>query len=441
MRWLKRLGMGLLVAVLVIAALWTWSRLRGPTPTQRAALELMEAPNAFAGRNAFDAIWLLPYDVPDEAIAAVADADMAAVAEAPPGTPIMQVTSAKGRFADLRTSDGAPAPCSGNGEGCLAKVRADPEGSATWRRQNAALVERVQALSRYDHIASRLPAKVDAPFLPLQALSLPLSANAVDFVQANPLAALASACRDMDTLRRIGTKSDLLITRMLAIAYVTDGYGRLLADMLGALPRDTPLPATCEAAFRAPSADEGSICPAMRGEFAQSMGAVDSIPEMREANAWSWLVLDRAGVRASMAEQMAPPCEVEDVDLAADQRLVLTRTPLPAWRRFECVANSVGCLLSDVAGPAYYGYAWRAQDQNARLQLLGTLAWLREQPDEGTLAERLARRPGGLRSPARDITVTADGRSLEIAQYDTRLGDTWSLPLPSYLVDTSPVSD
>jgi hypothetical protein len=94
-----------------------------------------------------------------------------------------------------------------------------------------------------------------------------------------------------------------------------------------------------------------------------------------------------------------------------------------------------------VAGPAYDRYIRAGQDHHAPLQLLATLAWLRDQPDTGTLAERLARRPADLRSPARDITVTADGRSIEIAQYDTSRGATWSLPLPAYLVESTAASD
>lgn len=92
-------------------------------------------------------------------------------------------------------------------------------------------------------------------------------------------------------------------------------------------------------------------------------------------------------------------------------------------------------------GGGYARYANRGLDHRARLQLLATLAWVRGQPDDGTLAERLARRPADLRSPARDITVAADGRSLEIAQYDTSRGATWSLPWPAYPVESTADSD
>ncbi|MDR6992027.1 hypothetical protein [Luteimonas sp. 3794] len=438
MRWLKRLGVGLLVVVLVLAALWTWSRLRGPTPEQRAALALMEASNTFEGRNAFDAIWVLPYDVPEAEITAVADADMQALTEAlrAPDGPLVFTSAAK-RYPDLTPVNGAVAPCGFGGADCLARVSAAFDDYAALVQANARLIERVEALSAYDHHATRQPADHRAPLPAFTLLGWPITAYAVQFVSGEQVPAVEATCRDLAAWRRVGTHSDTLIMRMLSVSLVTDGYGALLARMLAVMPRDTPLPSSCEAALAPPSAVDASICPAMRGEFAWSMGVSDTLPEMQKHNAWRWLVLDRDGFRALMAEQMVPPCLDQGAALAADQQLSAMSVMPPAWRRLECVANISGCILGDIARPAYAGYAWRAQDQNARLQLLATLAWLRDQPDDGTLAERLARSPAALRSPARDITVTADGQSLEIAQYDTRRGETWSLPLPAYLVEST----
>lgn len=108
MRLLKRLGVGVLIVVLVLAALWTWSRLRGPTAEQREALALLEAPNAFEGRNAFNALWVLRYDVPEGEVEAVVEADMAALAAASADRPILDFPPSGGRYPPLTTpSDGA----------------------------------------------------------------------------------------------------------------------------------------------------------------------------------------------------------------------------------------------------------------------------------------------------------------------------------------------
>ncbi|WP_101925813.1 MULTISPECIES: hypothetical protein [Luteimonas] len=442
MRWLKRLGVGLLIVVLVLAALWTWSRLRGPTPEQRAALALLETPNAFEGRNAFDAIWVLPYDVPDAEIAAVADADMQALTEAAQiRDEPLSFTTVAARYPDLDPAQRTVTPCGADGAKCLSQVYAALDEYASLVGDNARLIERVEALASYDHHRSRLPPDHRAPFPPFTLLSWPITAHAVRFAQGDRAGAIEATCRGITTWRRIGVRSDTLIVRMLGIWLATEGYGALLARMVAELPRDIPLPSSCEAALAAPVAADASICPAMRGEFAWSMGATEAIPEMRRHTWWSWLVLDRDGFRAFMAEQMITPCIDQGIPLQIDYRRVFPANSVPLWRRFECIANSAGCIVGDISGPGFGSYVWRAQDQNARLQLLATLAWLREQPDDGTLAERLARRPAAMRSPARDITVTADGRSLEIAQYDTTRGATWSVPLPPYLVESTAASD
>ncbi len=445
MRWLKRLGLGLLVVVLVLAALWTWSKLRGATPAQRVALELLEAPNAFEGRNAFDAIWVLPYDVPDAEIASVADADMQAFAEAArePDGPLV-FTSAARRYPDLKPVRGPVEPCSTGGSGCLAKVSSAFDDYAALVQANARLIERVEALSAYGHHATRIPGDHRAPIQPWTLLAWPVTAHAVQFVRGERAEALEATCRDLTTLRRIGANSDTLIVQTYGTALATNGYGALLASMLAEIPRDMPLPAHCERALESPVAEEASICPAMRGELAWSTGFVRSARHTYASDPWAWLVFQPDSFRALIAEQMAAPCLVGADTLQRDALVVAAASPRPAWQRIECVANSLGCVLADM-GDGYVRYANRALDHRARLQLLATLAWLREQPDTGTLAERIARRPGDLRSPARDITVTADGRSLEIAQYDTGYDmsrdATWSLPLPPYLVESTTTSD
>lgn len=439
MRWLKRLGIGVLVLVVVSALLWTVSRLRGPTQEQQAALQRMQAPNAFGGRNAFDAVWLLRYDVPEGEIATVADADMVALAATPLLQPLESGSSAHGRYADLRPdTHAALKPCPIAGDSCLALVRGDAEGYAALVDTNRRLIGRVEALSQYDHLESRLPPRADAPVPAFQLLAWPLTAHAVAFAQGDRLAAVEATCRDLSTMRRLGANSDLLIARMVLTQLATQGYGRLLADMLAELPVDGALPDSCAAALSAPLQAEASVCPALRGEFAWSQRAAE---QMAAAETGRWLVFHQHGYAATAAERIGQGCTDATAEALRLDRRFMPENVRPFYGRFECIANSVGCILGDIAGPAYDRYIRAGQDHHARLQLLAAMAWLRDQPDTGTLAERLARRPADLRSPARDITVTADGRSIEIAQYDTSRGATWSLPLPAYLVESTAASD
>ncbi|KPN20844.1 hypothetical protein AO715_13680 [Xanthomonas sp. Mitacek01] len=441
MRWLKRLGLGCLVLAVVVALLWTVSRLRGPTPAQRAALAQLEAPNAFEGRNAFDAIWVLRYDVPETEISAVADTDMQAMRQALGASAgIPSFTSAAARYPDLQPRTGAVRHCSSGGADCLSKVSAAYDDYAALVEANARLIERVDALAAYDHHAWRLPYDQRAPLPPLALLSWPVTSRAVEFVRGDRLSAVDATCRNLAAMRRIGASSDTLIVHNLARSLTTNGYGALLASMFAELPRDAVLPPSCELALAAPAAQEASVCPPMKGELAWATGLTSSSHEAYMQAAWNWLFFEPEQFRALLAEQMAAACAKDAGTLQRDMPFVASGEVLPIWQRLECVANIDSCLLIGDHS-VYLGYSNRALDHRARLQLLAALVWLRGQPDDGTLEERLARLPQDLRSPARDITVTGDGQSIEIAQYDTSRGATWSLPLPPYLVESPTASD
>ncbi|WP_157745454.1 hypothetical protein [Luteimonas chenhongjianii] len=388
----------------------------------------------------FDALWVLRRDVPDAEVAAVVDADMQALTTAwRERSPPLSFKSARARYRDLLVDNAATPHCGNAGSDCLEKVGASLDAYAALVQSNRHLIERVQALRSYDHYLSRLPPDSTGLLsVPVGLLSWPVTAHAVQFAKGDRIGAIDATCRDLATWRRIGHNSDELIVRTYGMALTTNGYGALLASMLADMPAGTALPGSCHAALVAPVAAEWSSCPAMRGAFATSMDVVQQIPEMREHNAWSWLVLDRDASRALFAEQMSVPCAAQPLPDTGPQVSSASR---PIWRRFECIANFGGCVIANVGGPTYQPLAARGHDYGARLQLLGTLAWLREQPDDGSLAERLARRPEGLRSADRDITIGADGRTIGIAQRYTSPVDTWSLPLPAYLVEAVASAD
>src|SRR3546814_8917095 len=99
---------------------------------------------------------------------------------------------------------------------------------------------------------------------------------------------------------------------MLGIGLATDGYGRLLAQMLAELPAAHPLPVACEAALAPVSVDELSICETMRGEYSSSAAAIDAIDDPKLAGtmqaALNRLVSDPEKTRALIAGNFAPAC-------------------------------------------------------------------------------------------------------------------------------------
>jgi hypothetical protein len=443
--------------IVVAVVLWSVARLRGPTAEQEAALAATQGPWTPEGRNAFPYFWQLAYDVPDAAQAEVAAEDLRRMAAAPPPgtdadgsrTPGLfnYASVASQRYPDLRPSGEDHALfCKPREPGCLQRVRADLPRYEALVDRHARLFERVATLADYGHYRSLSPPRMDASSPPMQLGRATITQHAVAFVRGDVDAALAGTCRDIATWRRLGANSDALIMRMVGIAYSTDGYGRLLAEMLAELPRDHPLPRSCAVAVAPAEASELRLCQAMRGEFATSSSAIRLMRAQAATSrnpadrALAPLFFDPEATVADIATTFAPACSDGELQrLAADAAQVGWPEPRRGYWRLECVGNPVGCVLSEIARPAYRDYVLRAQDQGARLKLLSTLLWLREQDGEGrTLEARLDARPSALKSPTRDIEVGDDGRSLRIRQFDAGRGDYWTLPLPPYLWTAPP---
>lgn len=440
------------VACLLLAAivLWSVSRLYGATDEQEAALETMRRPWKPDGRNAFVEFWLLPYDVPEAERAAIAAADMQRMAALPPLAEATKEDSApdlgfpshaEGRYASLSPSDtDRELLCKIRKSGCLQRVRADLPAYAALVARNQRLFDRIAALSGYDHYRDLLPPRLDVAFPQFQLGNASLTQHAYAFARGDTDVALEGVCRDLSTWRRLGANSNSLIMRMIGIAYSTDGHGRLLAEMIAELPRDHVLSETCARATAPAMAAELWMCETMRGEFAFSSNAASNLSGtgLRGANPFErttlFLTFDADMTIADMAQGFAPICAQRELERVAADRHDIESRDVDGWLRLECAGNIAGCILTDIAGPAYDSYLHRAQDQGARLKLLGTLLWLRDHPeDRRPLVVRIADRPQALKSPTRDVEIGRDGRSLRIRQFDAARGEFWEIPLPPYL--------
>jgi hypothetical protein len=447
-------GIGACIAIVVV--MWSIARLRGPTAEQQAALAAMQAPWTPQGRNVLPVFWQLAYDVPKEAQAGVAAEDLRRMAAAPPpgrgedGSSTLGLfdyaSVASQRYPDLTpTTEDHALFCKPREPACLQRVRADLPRYEALVDRHARLYARIAALADYGHYRSLSPSRMDAQLPPMQLGSAAITQHAVAFVRGNVDAALEGTCRDIATWRRLGANSDALILSMVGIAYSTDGYGRLFAEMLAELPRDHPLPTSCAAAVEPAQVSELHLCQPMRGEFATSSNAIRSIREQAATSQndadrkFAPLFFDPEATVADMATTFAPACSDDELQrLEADAEHV-GWPESRGYGRLECVGNPVGCVLTEIARPAYRDYVLRAQDQGARLKLLSTLLWLRGQDGDGrSLEARLDARPSVMKSPTRDIEVGEDGRSLRIRQFEVRRDEYWTVPLPRYLWRTTP---
>lgn len=445
MKRMLRVLSGLMLALVILAGgLFAASWLFWPTRAQEQALAMLTTPVPEPqGRNAFADVWLLRYDLSPEARERIADADVARFNRSPlvyDGTGLAEpfVSDAKAGREEQRLPPSSDHGCGLRMPDCLERVRGDPDKAAALLAAHAGLLQRTQdALERNDYLRSRFHMRLDMPFA-ITAMGEGAALMRIDaalaFARGERERGLEKSCRSLVAWRRWMRQPDLLIDAMLGDAAIR-AWLELQGQMLAELPADVPLPAACQSLREPPPLANDAMCRVVKREFefSRPMFEQESHDEAGSLGASGWkkpFVYRPHATQAMIAETTAWPCrEHAEWQRLADQPLT-PFPPSPRWR-LECVANAVGCILNGLIRPDMADYLRRLQDQRARLNLMATLLWLREQPVDGrTLARRVAARPLALRQ-GREIQVV-DGR-LRIALFDQRDGAHWELPVPAEL--------
>lgn len=428
--------LGLVVVVLLVSRLWPASAL------QKQARAALEQPLDWPGANAWALLETLEHDGLDMAqrqalvdervrrFAAwkqenIASWDAQADLQGRPPVPLLG-----GEVVHRERSEVLCA--SQQAAHCLDKVRQNPAAVATELAARGSVLQRVAQLADYGHVRTPYVADVSTPYLPaLGRLFDPLAAHALAHVQGSSVQAMEGLCRDMETGRMLLTRSDSLINAMVGNALL-QANGQLLGQVLAELPANQALPERCTVALEPlPSQDLG-LCRAMRGEYAMSRAAIsDSYQqEMGSTPGSSWLFnVDKSLYRmAAVHGQGCLPTVQQQV--AQDLPVEPDMRAGSLWK-MECPANAIGCILSSVAGPAYAAYSNRAQDVAAQQRLLATLVWLRAQPalEPAAIPEHLQKLPTGLVSAQRPITLSTDGRALQVSPRYYRNGTEADHPL------------
>lgn len=321
---------------------------------------------------------------------------------------------------------------------CLDKLRKEPKSTAEALAAQQDLLTRIGDLSTYAHY--RLPPAIvpgiDAAMPSVGLLATPLAAHAQDYLQGNANTAMAGLCRDASSARMLMAHSDNLLLSMIG-GKMLEANAQLLANILAELPTDMPLPSNCIAALSAPTGMELSTCTAMRGEFMNS-SALFHITAQQPQKEGVKLLFDEEKTGARVAETMAFPCLPQHIQQIGEDRLLSRSTPYPSLWKLECVANYLGCALSNIASPSYNGYIARQQDNGASIRLLQSVLWLRAHAEEQagqSLAERLQTLPLVLRQGPRSLRASADGSALELPAYSKQAkGKHLSMPVPKTLL-------
>ncbi|MES5815429.1 hypothetical protein [Pseudoxanthomonas sp. Soil82] len=459
-RILKWLAAGVVALAMFVLAVYALSRAMGPTRAESAALALVDAPPQLPdGRDGFAALYSVGHDVPASDQARVLAEDVRRFAASPPLSMEEGATAPGWRSVldDWPRLDppqaGVPPWCPLREPGCIERVRAAPEAYAGLIERHAVQLERSSALAGYDYFRNPFAARLDMPIPAYQSLTHLPTRNAWRFARGELDAALAGTCDGVALGRRMIESGDSLIASMIGAALV-QGHATLLAEMLAELPRQHPLPAQCSEAVARPLALEQGVCRVMLGEGRFSIGGmrtqvtgqIAAEASGHDVPAWGTrLLFDPERTAARMAPTFAWYCGDQARALVAADRPLADQTPPPSLWSLRCASNPVGCILADIAQPAYADYGVRLQDAGARLRTTAALLWLRGL--DGPIDEAaLARAPAPLRSPERPLRLDLATGTLGTALYEKpRSGThghdgTWSVPLPGSRLQSAGVS-
>ncbi|AKC87714.1 hypothetical protein [Pseudoxanthomonas suwonensis] len=447
LRLLKWLALALLAVVLFVVAVWLVSRAMGPSAAEREALALIDAPPENEGRDGFAALYTVARQVPEAEQAGVLAEDVrrfAATPPAPDGSP-PPWRSALEDWPDLvATREDDPAWCTLREPGCLERVRAAPQAYAALLERNATLLDRAVALAAWGHFRNPFAVRFDTPLPAYQPMTRLATRDAWRFAAGDVDAALAGVCSGVLQGRRMVEAGDSLIGSMIG-ATLVQGNATLLAEMLAELPRGHALPARCDAAFALPLALEDGVCRTMLAEGRFATGGLRShvttavAAEVADRDWPKWgarLLFDPERTVARGAPKFAWYCGAQARELIARDRPLRDPTPPPSRWSLACASNAAGCILADIAAPAYADYGLRLQDADARLRTMAALLWLRGRDGEIDEAA-LAQLPAPMRSPARPLRLDAVAGTLVTALHERpREGPgghagNWSVPLPA----------
>ncbi len=439
------LASGLLAIALVLS--WAVSRAWGPGDAQSRDLARMRALPPLKGSDAFPALWLLAYDIPEADRQAVLAEDMRLHARPDwrpgdaPGLDGGRTSSAEGRFRkSVPTPEELERFCGGDGSDCLARVAADRSGYAVLLEKYAGLIDRADALSRHQglrHPSQSASGGLGFMLPPYHLTKLTATRHAFAFLEGDRADALAATCRQLSTWRRLGAESDLLISRMVGLAYA-DLHVGLFVRMLAETPREVVLPSECARAFAPPAGKELSMCQAMQGEILQAeRGMMSRSGDTQDP--WQRFLeaalISRDMTLADLAQVHAIHCDPAAIRRLAEDVPWRDTRPLPGWLRIQCIGNLLGCRMGSLAQPPYDTYVGRIQDSNARIRLVGVLLRLRAGTmDAGTFEQRLLEASAQIGHASRDVHLGDDGRSVRMRMRQQRDGSpmTWTVALPSY---------
>jgi hypothetical protein len=435
-RILRVVVIGMLALMVVVGALFSWYRMRGPSASERAALDRLERVQRPAqGRNAFPLLWFLARDIPDSAIDTQMAADVETVRKRLATADVVLYIGPSGTVLPQPDWDD-PALCTRRETECLALVAAKRDQTRAALAKYERMLARAQSLEQADFLWTDFPLDFRAPdagiTASVQAQNLWLSSLALQFLDGDHRGALDGVCRNAKTWRRLRASTNSMISDFVSIVLV-DRSVRLFADMLAAAP-EQPTPTSCSEAFRPIETADVDRCAELGAEV--EMGRNMFQPALlAQQSYWERIsvaaTVDVEQTAALKAEQFSLYCgETAQRRMLADQHVDPSPLQHSIWR-MECIANVAGCVLGEMGVDAYVPYDARILDYLAHVRLAATLLWLHQPPlTAASLGDKVAQLPAELRSAHHPSGIDTGKRVLFVKNWDPHREEMFELPLP-----------
>ncbi|MFM7786564.1 MAG: hypothetical protein ACKPE6_18285, partial [Gammaproteobacteria bacterium] len=396
-------------------------------PAAREAMALLDRPNqrATGEHNGFATLWSWQRPFGAEERDEILATDVAQVdAAGARGEAVPEESLARAARPAVEIASGSL--CAAPPAACLERVREDPAAMEATLAGLAVPLAALDELASADHLASPFKPTITAPVPPLQGIgNLLASRSALAWVTGDSEAAIGMACRDLDTWRRLRSRSDLLVLDMVSLA-VAQQQALLLGEMLASRPAGLPLPPACELALAEPAREELDQCDVWRSEFRlmrhtlseglpQAAG-VDGGPLF--AMALPWLLNERAALERA-ALPFASLCD----GARPDAEFLVAAPPGTMLR----IVDPVGSVLMDLAPLDQREYVERAVDFAGLLQAIRLAVWLPMQPDP---VAAFAARPESYRPFTDSLSLDPETPALMVGIRHWR-GEptTWRVPL------------
>jgi len=429
----------LLAAILLMVVILSLLSVQRDNRAAEPAMRLLQSEAPRGDGEGTDALWLLPYNIPD---AAERHQIMAQLGNHMPADDKLPESLRHRKL--ISDDEGETLNCISKDQdgnivaGCLQNVRDHADAYRAAVAQHAKLFANADRVSQYRNLDVRILNVVTDVIPKYQYLAYQTTPAAVDWLDGKPEAAFARICRNIRTGKTLQQSRGGLVSAMIGVAMVRQNT-KLAADMLAEQPQWAgKLPAHCADAF-APAADHAeNFCRIMQVEYHYMAADIARYPSQLSEEMPAWLVpvlFSAEHSKTLAARQLAFACE-EPARQAFAQDLPVSTPPEAdpspdPWRKygsFSCLRNLVGCTLTYTESADFASYAHRLQDTHMQQRAFQAALALYRLPEHRRAAElpAILAQHG---SPSRQLSYDPENKAIMFSVYGDYPSEEWRIPI------------